>query len=180
MKECNKCKLVVFDNCKECSCGNRKFNQLTKKKQSTHAKRKAYREERNEETHKKHGQGNYMVGYHHEVRSKGELCSCGHPKDSHSSSVSGDTICYGSKNGDCKCGCSYPSRVRIPEINSVQEVNFNIKKPQFRPQRGEAKILEVIGAEQVYHKYSGTNVFVLCKVEVHGITEKAFVEWVDE
>lgn len=32
MKECNKCKLVVFDRCAECGCGNSKFKQLTKPK----------------------------------------------------------------------------------------------------------------------------------------------------
>lgn len=125
-----------------------------------------------------------MIGYHHEVREKGTPCeSCGHDKDSHSSSVSGDTICYAGENGkslNCSCGGAFPSRVRIPVVGTTQEVNLNIKKPQFRPQRVQAKILKVHGAEQVYHRNYGSNVFVLCNVELRGREMLAYVEWVDE
>lgn len=127
----------------------------------------------------------YMIGYHHEVRPKGTLCSCGHDKDNHSSSVSGDTICYGSPNGDCKCGCSYPSRVRMPRIGSVQEVNVNLSKPQFRPHMKTGKILKIIKAERVYHRYHGEDVYVLCEVEIKinetkNYTKLAYVQWADE
>jgi hypothetical protein len=123
----------------------------------------------------------YTVGYRHEVREKGELCdSCGHDKECHSTV---DTICYAGENGksaNCKCGCQFPIRVRIPTVGVTQEVNLNIKKPQFRPQRCQAKILKVLGAEQVYHRNYGSNVYVLCEVELRGRKVLAYVEWVDE
>lgn len=117
----------------------------------------------------------YMVG-RFEVRPKDEECGCGHSKDSHSSI---DTICYG--GGDCKCGTSYPSRVRIPRIGSKQQVNFNLKKPQFRPWHGIATILKVIKAERVYHRNHGENAYVLCEVEDEAHYKKrAYVEWAAE
>lgn len=128
---------------------------------------------------------NYMVGYYREVRPKGELCSCGHSKDSHSSTVSGDTICYGvgsdGHSANCKCGCAYPSRIRLPKIGTQQEVNLNLKKPQFRPNRVQARIIGVHKAEKVYHRNYGENAFVLCTVELDGGKQVlAFSEWVNE
>jgi hypothetical protein len=118
---------------------------------------------------------NYIVG-HCEVRPKDELCDCGHPKDSHSSV---DTICYG--DGKCKCGCSYPLRVRMPRIGSTQKVNFNLKKPQFNPWYEQAKILKIIKAERVYHRNHGESAYVLCDVETkNGHKKLAYVEWADE
>jgi hypothetical protein len=121
---------------------------------------------------------NYMVGYYHEVRPKGELCDCGHEKDSHSGLASGDTICYGS--GDCKCGGAYASRVRIPLVGSIQEVNLNIKKPQFRPQMATAKIIKVHGVDKVFHRNYGEDAYVLCTVELRGKKMLAYCQWVDE
>jgi hypothetical protein len=120
----------------------------------------------------------YTVGYNYEVREKGEMCDCGHEKDSHSSPFTGDTICYG--GGDCKCAMVFPSRVRVPIVGSVQQVNLNIKKPQFRPQRVDAKIIKVHGAERVFHRNYGSDVFVLCDVEVRGRKMLAYSEWVNE
>jgi len=110
-----------------------------------------------------------------EVRHKGEKCPCGHDKDSHSTV---DSICYGGDN--CKCGMSYPLRVRMPVINSIQEVNLNIKKPQLRPERCQAKILEILDIQKVSHRNFGTDAFVLCNVEVNGEKHVGFVEWANE
>ena len=120
----------------------------------------------------------YLVGYNYQVRPKGELCECGHDKDVHSSPFTGDIICYGGE--DCKCSRVFPKRVRIPIVGTTQQVNLNIRKPQLRPERCQAKIIKIIGAERVFHSRFGQDVFVLCKVEVNGMEMSAYVEWVDE
>lgn len=120
----------------------------------------------------------YKIGYNYEVRAKGEKCDCGHEKDSHSGPFTGDTICYG--GSDCKCSATFPSRVRVPLVGTTQEVNLNVKKPQLRPQRCQAKIIKVHGAEAVYHRNYGKSVFVLCEVEVRGMKMLAYSEWVKE